>query len=1127
MPLNIKRTETETNVPQDYRGVFLRHSNYALALTRTQAFTWDYTTPSVTSIRTFDLPNPTAHREALPLGSFVSFGQASETGLVIINPSNGKITYWESIENADALSLFEQRRNGIDGSCGNLMSGEVLVDIVTADHAGFILTFSSGRVAQLLVRDTQARPSVKVSFFKSPQGSGGFFGGLRSAIGGGGWIKNVVAVETRPARVRPDVEAVVATDDAHFQFWSLNTSGQLVFHAECDSKRAITETATKALQIDEIAFSNGSADVKLLDFAILTSTNDTQNALSALDGTGGEHQAIDMMVIANVVSSGYSKYVLLELGIVGGESSITRTIPLDSYDEPLFTGSRLKPKISLSSTCATAFVFFDKAIVLVSLTAPYTSTGSQAMQGNDTPFTPFQDSIYLREDGHYSIAGFATDVGTVRSTQCLTLMFVRGCGLVRIVMAEPVEDGQGIVQTSTSVKSKLEQAVYFGTMAGNPLDLLRHSALALDHEDVEEASLEISRDVCATESSFVSSVAPSMYFHLEQRAKILQDLANILKTTCLELSRVTRWKLRWDAEKMAAARKVWTLYDNKAKDSNDESRLLPQTLFMIGEHFKTETDPDKGERDEVRQWFLKDIWRMENLVQWAYRALYEMDKENEIKDEATYLELLSDAGDIVLGSLETAFAFRMKSAPVYGLEKELLHEGVLDSGYRGLEEFWTSQDGFVKFFPDFVRLNVDKVMAVSSSADEHVLKKIFGDQPRLIDVYCKACEERYRYLLASTDNKLSSSAESFKQMYQKSRNSMLTKLADIKLAEEGMTLAEKYSDMDALVNLIRTQLYDGPQSSGDSRDPDVLESSLQAVEKRVDRYFKTYGTLWAEPFYSDQLSRGEYTTLFDGADSQRAEFTKYLRAESDRKKISWINDVVLEEDYQSAAQTLLDVADQQEAHIWNKKVELSLAALALAAEPSDNVDEEAQALKKLQSNALQIVTIQEKLYEHVHSSLHDAIDETAEVQLAMETFGRHVVKGKTASHGLLEQGFEILVKHAVLDLDQLIDVLTLMDQRPSEVRHKDIAGLEFVLALQAVEAASATQSSERTTQMLKHIWRRCFIRDGWKVHDATARKSDQERISDLEATVLFKTIYEGFAIGKFRVPILTRLTDII
>jgi len=593
MPANKASTKNETDVWQDYRGAFLRHGNYALALTRTQAFTWDCTSASTTSIRTFDLTNPTSPRQPLPLGSFVSTGQASETGLVVVNPSSGRITYWESIENADALSLFEQRRNGIDGSCGSLMSGEVVVDIVAADHAGFVLIFSSGRIAQLLVRDTQARPSIKVNFFKSQQASGGFLGGLRSAIGGGGWVKNVVAVQTRLAQMRGDIEAVVVTDDSHFQFWCLNISGHLVLHAECDVKRVIASTVSTTLHIDELELNTGSADVKILDFSIMTATKDTSTALSAVTSEGGAHQSIDVVVLANVMASGYSKYVLLELEIVGGESSVRRTIPLDSYDEPLFTGSSSKPRLGLSSTCTTAFVFFDRAIVLVSLVAADTSPEAQRMMDSVYPPELFQDSMYLREDGNYSIAGMSTAIGTSRSSQFSALLFIRGCGLIRITMSEPAEEEQTVEAVKISVKSKLEQAVYFGTMPGNPLDLSRRSALAFDLADVEKASLQISKDVCATDSSFVSSVAPSMDFHLEQRARILQDLAIVLKRTYPELSRLTKWKLRWDAEKMAAARKVWTLYDDKAKGSNDESRLLPQTLLMIGEHYKTETDTDK------------------------------------------------------------------------------------------------------------------------------------------------------------------------------------------------------------------------------------------------------------------------------------------------------------------------------------------------------------------------------------------------------------------------------------------------------------------------------------------------------------------------------------------------------
>lgn len=1060
----------------------------------------------------FPLPHPSSPGQPLPIGTFVHTSQAAETGLVVINATSGRITYWESIGNADALSLFEQRRNGIDGSCGSLSAGEHLLEIVPADHAGFILVFSSGRVAQLLLRDAQAKPLIRVNFFRSQQAAAGLFGGIRNALGGGGWVRNITTAKTRSSHNRGDIEAILVTDDAQIHFWSLNISAQPTPRAEVSARHEIASAVSRAFSIDEAKLEHGrQADVKVLDVAII-SPNASTGAVVLADSEQGV-QDVDLAVLVNAVGSGYSEYAILELQIVGGQPSIRRTIVLDSYTEPLFTKSAWRPRLSLSPTSATAFVLFDKAITLVSLASMHVSPDAQLMVDTGESPQPFQDTTYLREDGNHSIVGASAESGSVRSTQCSALVLIRGCGLVRIVMAEPIEEEQAVERTQLTVKNKIEQAVFFGSMPGNPLDLTRKSTLNFDLEEVEFAAIAISKELCATDSSFVSSVAPSMDFHLEQRAKALQDLANLLKRTYTDISRTTRWRLRWDAEKMAAARKIWSTYESKAKSGNFESHLLPEVLFMANESGKTEVNPKKGERDQTRQWFLKDVWRMQNLLAWPYRALWEMEKENEIKDLKTYYEMLSDADDIVIDALTAAFAFRAESAVLYGLDNESLSDGVLNEGYKGLPEFWTSTAPFVSILAEHITTARAKVLEAEPNSEEEALAiKIAGDQPIMVDLFCKVNIERHRHLLAAPNEKERKSAEPYRQQQRLMRSKMMVSLADLELAVDGMSLAEKYRDMPALVQLVKTQLTDDLMHLAEREGDEHAHHLVQTIEKRINRYFNEYGQAWATPFYSDQVERGAYAKLMDQSPAYQRYFTEFLRAEPDRLKLSWINDIVTEKDFDRASKSLVHIAEEQEQDLWSKKVELSIAKLTMAA--TDNkadVSSTAQDMK--QQEPLALVNIQEQIYEHVRPSLYSAVDQAAELQIAMETFGRVVVKGKPASHSLLERGFESLIQNKVMNADLLIDLLTLMDQRTSELRQNDISGSEFVLALQVYAQTAKLRSTRNNELLLKVIWRRCFIRDGWKVLDAAAKKSDQEATTELEATVLFKTIYGGHAKG--------------
>lgn len=104
----------------------------------------------------------------LPIGSLVSASiSTAQPGLVIVMPTTGKITYWESITSAAALDLTRQQRCGLEGSVGGMLSGESVIQMVDAAPAGFILGFSSGRLALLSLRDTQGRPTVRVQIMQN------------------------------------------------------------------------------------------------------------------------------------------------------------------------------------------------------------------------------------------------------------------------------------------------------------------------------------------------------------------------------------------------------------------------------------------------------------------------------------------------------------------------------------------------------------------------------------------------------------------------------------------------------------------------------------------------------------------------------------------------------------------------------------------------------------------------------------------------------------------------------------------------------------------------------------------------------------------------------------------------
>src|SRR6187402_653404 len=121
----VKKFESNMIVGRQHGAVY-SDSGYALTLTHSHAIVWPYAVnaPSPETF-TFALPYPSKHiSDPLPLGSLVSASASSaEPGLVVVIPTTGKVTYWESIASAATLDLIRQQRNGVELTIPGILSG--------------------------------------------------------------------------------------------------------------------------------------------------------------------------------------------------------------------------------------------------------------------------------------------------------------------------------------------------------------------------------------------------------------------------------------------------------------------------------------------------------------------------------------------------------------------------------------------------------------------------------------------------------------------------------------------------------------------------------------------------------------------------------------------------------------------------------------------------------------------------------------------------------------------------------------------------------------------------------------------------------------------------------------------
>ncbi|KAG4217232.1 hypothetical protein PC116_g34287, partial [Phytophthora cactorum] len=173
---------------------------------------------------------------------------------------------------------------------------------------------------------------------------------------------------------------------------------------------------------------------------------------------------------------------------------------------------------------------------------------------------------------------------------------------------------------------------------------------------------------------------------------------------------------------------------------------------------------------------------------------------------------------------------------------------------------------------------------------------------------------------------------------------------------------------------------------------------------QVREYFITYGKDFAFPFYAYLFNTFGVDALLE-YDGDKKFKTMYLRTKPELAKVSWINDIIGEEDIDHAADTLLDLGLAREQQVWNKKIELSLGKLARMAESSRPSSKASMSIQDANVNGtaedaqvdaidkeLAIIAVQDDLYNTQIRPVISVALEGEELRVVQETFALKIPK---------------------------------------------------------------------------------------------------------------------------------------
>ena len=1037
-------------------------------------------------------------------------------------PASGKITYWESLSSAVSADSGRQKQQCAQGVVSGMMSGEVVTSIAEGEPHGFALTLSSGRVAHIAIGDPQGKPSITTQYLRSDATQSiGVFGGLKNIFSSASWRRDIAAVRAGFSAHRGHRQLVVATSKGEFQIWDLNWNGSQSLLREIDGKSDLLRALAEG---GDVFRDHQDHQFEVLDFTF--SPIDLESKEPIKHAAKGDCQ---LWVLTTLRGRDSSQYNLLGLILAAGSLTVNVVHPISCYKSPLSPDTQFKPQILVPEKGFAAFIAFEKSVVLISLVEVEESPSSQLKLEAHTLPDPFQDSIeYHKAKPYRNLACAAESTDADNSSSCVFM--VHGFGMIRF-LARPMQKNQSAIDRATvTAATKIEQAVFFGNMPQDLLDFSGRSEISFSQDQIERAAEDVSDSILKGVSDYIPREMPSVEAQLQRRAVALGDLIRHLRQRYGALGRPTKWRLLWDAEKMAAAQKLWRTYqatqNSAPKKDKEYKNFLAEVVETCSETYKVENQPEKFETDGVRHYFINDLWRLECLLPYTdltIQQLLDENAENDIETgQITHARWISEAIEYQVAALETAFSFREANLRSYDLSHESMVDGVLLQGYEGLDEPWTSTGHVAARVKDLTERALKFIDdAEEFDVNEATLAKLTKNCPRQIELFNRTQIEQFRWLRAHSDPKMRATGVALQEQYFDLRKQWFIYLARVGCGDDALRLAQRYEDMDALVELMqqkRTNALDAsvlPVSEDMNVASDFL---LRKCDEEIVSFFAKYGNQWADAYFSGHIESNRAGSILEQSSMYQKALTAFLRRKPQYAKLRWINEVAAERNYVAAAESLQQTSER-ETKLWNRKIELSMAKLTLLAATQQSQIQDAVAKKVLnQTNrSVAIISIQEDLYKYMEPTLSSAIDADAEAVLAMDKF-KAVSAHQLCISDFMKRNVAQLVDREIIDPEDLIETLIYMDGEGAEY-YDDYSDSRFFFAFQILRHLNLQKSDPARHQLLEAaIWRRCYIQDDWESINRTEDKDEEQTVAETERTMLFITAKELFKNGMLNPP---------
>jgi nuclear pore complex protein Nup133 len=623
----------------------------------------------------------------------------------------------------------------------------------------------------------------------------------------------------------------------------------------------------------------------------------------------------------------------------------------------------------------------------------------------------------------------------------------------------------------------------FTNCSQNPLNFYGRAEVNFNVEDLEDAALEVSKEILRSRSPYLPAMLPSLGSHLELRSQHLRALIQFLRSESFgTVSKQVLWQLLQDAEKIEAARALWDVRNERLREDPTEEDGVLESVIM--EYFPPK-DTDLAENnDPIRTWFQREVENVGTLLRMIKKSLAAKPNKGK-KNQLAFAIADSEANDLIIGALTKSWKFRGQSAQLYGLSgKNGINRGGSLQKSDGYSAPWTSEPLLLDALADQYQISVATLQAFWPPPEDpkrkHVIDNLLSHLVSLAELCCKSFEERAIWCEQQTDvpDEILQEGTSVRERYNASRGEWIKPLVEYEQMDQAYGIAEQYQDFRTLVEICYGELMKLDMSQKEAtvsqrtEDLEQIQEDREAINDRLEGYFERFGEQFAIELYEYLVEVGKLQNLVNGFENWREKYlTPFLRGDPKYAKLSWIHDVGLG-DYDLAANTLYSVATKTEDDLDHRQIQLSIGKLAklVALENSGVSKEDIEEELDTYDVKLELIKIQNKLHSVIKHIRHSAIDADAAVQLGLDEYARKIKK-MPALRETFRKAFKDLVEKKALEVEDLVDLLTLIEPTDGDL----LDGEAFYYAIKALGLAGLPRARRDFAE--KTIWRRCFLRD--------------------------------------------------